>query len=123
MAHLGGCNWKDTDTIAAKVFRLLLKRLGATSRLFECAVAAYRESDSFADSAWRVEHLLKCFDRVNASQVEQLLAAFHANSQNHESFKGRGELHQLLEHWTEEDWVLKDNKLKPATAPSKRAHR
>ena len=47
---LGGCDWSDTDSMALKIFDLLHKRLADKTRLFECTLMAYSESDSFEDS-------------------------------------------------------------------------
>jgi hypothetical protein len=108
---LGGYSWSDTDAIALKTFDLLSKRLSDKSRLFECALTAYGESRSFAESGWKVEQLLTRFDDLTASQVERVLAAYRANGQNKHSFKGMEHLRPLLNRWTNQDWTVKDNEL------------
>lgn len=108
---LGGCSWSDMSNIAVKTFHLLKKRLPDKTRLFECALAAYAESESFADSAWKVEHLLSSFSDLTSSQVERLLAAYHANSQNKNSFKGMDLLCPLLQRWTGKRWNVVNNEL------------
>ena len=108
---LGGCSWADTSGIAVKVFHLLKKRLVDQSRLFECVLAAYAESESFADSAWKVEHLLSSFRDVSSSQVERLVAAYRANGQNRSSFKGMTLLRPLLNRWTGKEWTIVNSEL------------
>jgi hypothetical protein len=108
---LGGCSWSDTDAIALKTFTLLSKRLSDKSRLFECALAAYAESDSFAESGWKVEHLLARFDDLTASQIDRVLSAYRANGQNKHSFNGMDHLLPLLKQWTGKEWTVKDNEL------------
>ncbi len=108
---LGGCGWSDTDAIALKTFDLLSKRLSDKSRLFECALTAYAESTSFADSGWKVEQLLTRFDDLTPSQVERVLTAYRANGQNKHSFKGMDHLLPLLNRWTKKRWTVKDNEL------------
>jgi hypothetical protein len=118
---LGGCRWSDTDSIAPNVFRILQKRLPDKSRLFECALAAYAESESFADSAWKVEHLLSGFQKLSATQMEKLLEAYQTNSQNRNSFKGMDLLQPLLKQWTGKKWTVMNNELtvaKKGTAKS-----
>ncbi len=114
---LGGCGWSDTNSIALKTFHLLRKRLTDKSRLFECALAAYAESADLADSAWKVEHLLSTFPDLSVNQVERILAAYRANSQNKNSLKGRHLLCPLLTKWTGKEWIDVHNELtfaKPA---------
>jgi hypothetical protein len=108
---LGGCSLSDTQGIAAKVFQLLVKRLADKSRLFECALAAYADSKSFADSAWNVQHLLATFPDLSASQVDRVLEAYGANGQNRNSFKGMDLLLPLLKQWTGKDWRVTENEL------------
>ena len=111
---LGGCNWSDPKDLAAKVFALLYKRLPDKSRLFECALAAYAASTSFADSAWKVKRLLSVFETLSSDQVRRLFEAYQANSQNASSFSGMDLLKPLLEKWTGENWVVHKNRLKIA---------
>ena len=111
---LGGCNWSDLKDLAAKVFALLHKRLPDKSRLFECALAAYAGSTSFADSAWKVKHLLSVFETLSSDQVRRLFEAYQTNSQNAYSFSGMDLLKPLLEKWTGEKWVVHKNRLKNA---------
>lgn len=106
---LGGCNWSNPNGIAVKVFQLLYKRLPDKSRLFECALSAYARSDSFADSAWKVQHVLSVFDTLTADQVNRVVEAYRANGQNRRSFKGTGLLQPLLEKWTGEKWAVRDS--------------
>ncbi|QDV89358.1 hypothetical protein RAS2_04240 [Phycisphaerae bacterium RAS2] len=108
---LGGCNWSDTDSIALRTFDLLTKRLTDKSRLFECALAAYAESRSFAESGSNVEYLLAKFDELTSAQVDRVLTAYRANLQNKHSFRGRGLLLPLLKQWTRNEWSVKDNEL------------
>lgn len=108
---LGGCSWSDTDAIALKTFELLNKRLSDKSRLFECALTAYAESGSFADSGWKVEQLLTRFDDLSASQVDRVLAAYRENGQNKHSFNGMDHLLPLMKRWTGQTWIVKDNEL------------
>lgn len=109
---LGGCNWDDTDAIAVKVFQLLHKRLTGKSRMFECALTAYTDSNSWADSAWKVEHLLSEFTDLSASQVERIIESYYANTQNSSSFLGTDLLKSLLEKWTKDQWVIHNNMLR-----------
>lgn len=111
---LGGCSWADTSNIAVNVFHLLLKRLPDKSRLFECALAAYAESESFADSAWKVEHLLSGFRDLSSTQVERVLAAYQSNGHNRSSFKGMDLLSPLLKQWTGKEWTVVNNELSTA---------
>ncbi len=107
---LGGCSWNDPYNIAVKVFKLLYKRMVDKSRLFECALSAYSESESFADSAGTVEHLLTVFDTLTADQFAKLMETCKQNGQNRDSFAGRDKLRQLLKRWTGKDWtVVGDN--------------
>ncbi|TWT44431.1 hypothetical protein RAS1_08460 [Phycisphaerae bacterium RAS1] len=108
---LGGCSWKETDAIALKVFDLLGKRLSDQSRLFECAIAAYSQSRSWAESAWSIKHLLATFHDLSASQVDRLLAAYRANPQNKYSFDGMDLLRPLLKQWTGKNWIVSENEL------------
>lgn len=108
---LGGCSWSDTNSIAIKSFHLLNKRLADKSRLFECALAAYADSDSFADSAWKVEHLLSSVQDLCSTQVERLLDAYRANDQNKNSFRGMDLLRPLLKRWTGKEWTVTNNEL------------
>jgi len=108
---LGGCSWSDPNGIAVKVFQLLHKRLPDKSRLFECALSAYAQSRSFADSAWKVEHLLSVFEALSTDQVDRLVEAYHANGQNKSSFKGMDLLQPLLEKWSGEKWTVRNNEL------------
>lgn len=110
---LGGCNWSDTDNFALSVFRLLHLRLADKSRLFECALSAYSESVSFADSAWKVEHLLSSFDDLTPAQLERVVTAYQTNNQNKNSFKGMNLLQPLLEQWTGDEWGVVNNELEP----------
>lgn len=112
---LGGCSWTDTDNIALNIFHLLKKRLTDKSRLFECALAAYAKSDSFADSAWKVKHLLSGFDDLSSTQVERVVAAYRTNDQNASSFKGMDLLGPLLNRWTGKEWIVVNNELSVAT--------
>lgn len=113
---LGGCRWSDTDNIAVNVFHLLQKRLSDKSRLFECALAAYAESETFADSAWKVEHLLSGFRDLSSTQAERLFEAYRANGQNKSSFKGMRLLCPLLNRWTGRKWTIVDEELSAAEA-------
>lgn len=113
---LGGCNWSDTNGIAIKAFHLLSKRLADKSRLFECALAAYAESASFLDSAWKIEHLLSSFRELGGTQVERLLTAYRTNGQNKSSFRGIELLLPLLKRWTGNEWTVTDNELMLAKA-------
>jgi hypothetical protein len=108
---LGGCSWSDTSSIAKKVFDLLYKRLADKSRMFECALAAYSDSATFADSAWKVEHLLSVLSDLSSNQIDRLLDAYGANDQNKYSFKGRDLLRPLLERWTGKEWTVTKNGL------------
>ncbi|MCG8508794.1 MAG: toll/interleukin-1 receptor domain-containing protein, partial [Rhodospirillales bacterium] len=113
---LGGCGWSDPNAIAVKVFQLLHKRLPEKSRLFECALSAYSQSRSFADSAWKVEHLLSVFDSLSTDQVNRLVEAYRTNGQNTSSFRGMDLLQPLLEKWTGEKWTVRNNELQRAAA-------
>ena len=108
---LGGCSWSDTSNIAKRVFDLLNKRLADKSSMFECALAAYTDSDSFADSAWKVEHLLSVFSDLSSNQIDRLLNAYRTNIQNKNSYIGRGQLRHLLERWTGKEWTVTNNEL------------
>ena len=108
---LGGCSWADPNGVAVKVFQLLHKRLPDKSRLFECALSAYSKSGSFADFAWKVEHLLSLFETLTTDQVERVVEAYRANGQNKSSFKGMDLLQPLLEKWTGEKWTVWKNEL------------
>jgi hypothetical protein len=101
-----GCTFNDTDTMSAKVFALVHKRLPDKGRLFEAALSGYAESESFADSAWRVKNLLHVFESATPAQVERVLEAFRGNPQNRESFAGRSVLASLLSRWTDEEWIV-----------------
>lgn len=113
---LGGCSWDDPNAIAGKVFPLLYKRLPDKSRLFECALSAYAQSKSFADSGWKVEHLLSVFETLSADQVRRVVDAYRANGQNTASFRGMDLLKPLLEKWTGEQWTVRNNELHRAAA-------
>jgi hypothetical protein len=113
---LGGCTWADASGIAIKVFHVLLKRLTDKTRLFECALAAYASSETFADSAWKVEHLLSGLHDLSSTQVEGVLRAYHANHQNKRSFKGMDLLRPLLNRWTGEEWKVVNNELSTTKA-------
>jgi len=113
---LGGCSWGDPNAIAVKVFRLLHKRLPDKSRLFECALSAYAQSESFADSAWKVEHLLSVFESLSTDQVGRVVEVYRANGQNTSSFRGRNLLQSLLKKWTGERWTVRENGLQRAAA-------
>lgn len=108
---LGGCALSDTGTIATRVFQLLLKRLSDKSRLFECALTAYSDSESFADSGWKIQNLLSSFDELSDSQVQRVVTAYRANGQNQHSFKGRDLLLPLLKRWTGKEWSIKNDDL------------
>lgn len=108
---LGGCSWTNTDDIALKVFQLLFKRLSDKSRLFECALASYTCSKSFADSAWRIEKLLTIFRELSDAQVNSVLEAYHTNDQNRHSFRGTDLLLPLLKQWTGKEWTVKNNEM------------
>lgn len=118
---LGGCNWADTNNIAIKVFQLLVQRLADKSRLFECALAAFAASASFEESGWNVEHLLSSFESLTSQQVERIMTAYRDNSQNKNSFKGKGHLMPLLEKWTGAKWVVDNNVLVPASTVGRNA--
>ena len=63
---LGGCSWADTDSMAVERYSSSLhKRLPDKSRLFECALSAYAASTGWADSAWKVKHLLSFFEELD----------------------------------------------------------
>ncbi len=112
---VGACNWSDTDSIAMRVFKILAK-LSDKSRLFECALAAYASSGSYADSAWKVQGLLANF-HLSASQVDRVLEAYRGNGQNKYSFRGMELLRPLLKRWTGKEWTTKKNELTlPQTA-------
>ncbi|MGD9873122.1 MAG: toll/interleukin-1 receptor domain-containing protein [Kiritimatiellia bacterium] len=108
---VGGCSWDDPDSIAFNVFQLLYKRLPDKSRLFECALSVYTASWSFADSAWKIEHLLSLFESLSSDQVGRVFEAYRSNAQNKHSFKGRELLIPLLERWTGEKWVIRGDDL------------
>ena len=108
---LSGCTWADTDSIAVKVFQLLHKRIQDKSRLFECALTAYASSQSFADSAWKVEHLLSVFATLTSDQVARVVEAYQGNEQNTHSFKGIALLQPLLQNWTADTWTVRNNEL------------
>lgn len=110
---LGGCSWDDPNSVALKIFHLLYKRLPDKSRLFECAVSAYAASESFADSAWKVEHLLSIFESLTSDQVGRVVDAYQTNGQNRSSFKGMDLLQPLLEQWTGKKWRVKSKELVP----------
>jgi len=107
---LGQCDWNDIANMAAGVFKVLYKCLSDKSRLFECALHAYAQAQTWNDSAWKVQHLLSLFDTLTRDQVSRILTAFEENSQNHNSFEGRGNLQTLLKRWTGQDWRLKGNR-------------
>ena len=111
---VGGCDWADTDSMAAKIFEVLYRRLPDKSRLFKAALSAYASSESFADSAWKVTHLLAMCDTLTESQVEQVVDAYRNNNQNRSSFAGRDSLKPLLEKWTAKHWTVANNGLVPA---------
>lgn len=108
---LGGCRLSDTESIALKVFHLLNKRLLDKSRLWECALSAYSASDSFVDSAWKVEHLLSVFENLTPDQVKRVVNAYRTSEQNKHSFKGMDLLKPLLAKWTGEQWCVRNNEL------------
>ncbi|HWB14142.1 MAG TPA: toll/interleukin-1 receptor domain-containing protein [Pirellulales bacterium] len=108
---LGGCSWSNTDDIALKVLQLLFKRLSDRSRLFECVLAAYASATSFADSAWKVEHLLAKLHDLSEEQVDRVLKAYRANGQNRSSFRGMDLLQPLLKRWTGREWTVRHNEL------------
>lgn len=103
---LGGCTLDKPIPLARNLFKLLHKTLPDKSRLFECAIGAYENSDSYAASAANVDHLLSLFNDLSDAQVQRVLKAYNGNSQNLESFDGRDSLKKLLERWTNVDWTL-----------------
>jgi len=113
---LGGCSWSDTDGIALKVFHVLHKRLADKSRLFECALSGYAASESFVDSAWKVENLLSLFENLTSDKVMRIVEAYKENRQNSSSFAGRSSLRTLLERWSGKRWELRDDDLVVADA-------
>ncbi|MBT3194576.1 MAG: toll/interleukin-1 receptor domain-containing protein [Verrucomicrobia bacterium] len=115
---LGGCSSAKPNGIAIKVFELLHRRLPDKSRLFECALAAYARSDSFAESAWNIEHLLSVFQTLSDDHVSRVIEAYQANRQNKSSFKGSDLLKPLLERWTGEPWTVRSNELQRVAAES-----
>ncbi len=108
---LGGCNWNKTSDIATRVFKLLYKRMPDKSRLFQCALSAYSNSESFVDSAWKVKYLLSIFDNLSSDQVDNLMIAYRNNSQNKSSFDGMNLLKPLLKKWTGNTWTVVNNEL------------
>ena len=108
---LGGCNWSDTNAIAAKIFHLLYKRLSDKSRLFECALSAYSKSTTWEDSARRIEQSLSIFDTLTSDQVTRIVAAYRANKENRCSFREMDLLQPLLVKWTAKQWVVQNNEL------------
>jgi hypothetical protein len=110
---LGGYSWTDTDGIAAKTFQLLHGRLADKSRLFECALAGFAASGSFADSAWNAQNLLGLFRELSTAQVDRVLSAYRDNSQNKNSFRGTDLLRPLLKRWTGKDWTNVKNEWTP----------
>lgn len=117
---LGGCSFGDTDSIAAKVFGLLYKRLSEKSRLFECALSVYSASNSFEDSAWKVANLLSRFEKPTSEEASRVVDAYQSNSQNRYSFKGMDLLQPLLVKWTGDEWIVKNDHL--VRARSERRH-
>ncbi len=109
---LQGCDWQQVEDMAAEAYALLYKRLPDKSRLFEAALAAYAGSDSWADSAWKVENVLSTFETLTRRQVEDVVRAYRDNPQNLSSFDGMDALKPLLERWTGERWEVRKNQLK-----------
>ncbi|MBI4827769.1 MAG: toll/interleukin-1 receptor domain-containing protein [Nitrospinae bacterium] len=108
---LGGCKLSNTDDMAIKVFNLLYKRLSDKSRLFECALSAYKASDAWEKSGWKVSSLLSVFESLTKEQVDRVIAAYQGNPQNLSSFAGTKALKPLLEKWTGRPWEVRNNKL------------
>lgn len=108
---LGDCAWNEPDNIAVQVFQLLHRLLPDKARLFDCALSAYRASESYADSAWKVKHLFTMFESLTEDQVNQLIEALQTNVQNYHSFEGNELMLPLLRKWTGNKWVLREKKL------------
>ncbi len=108
---LAGCSLSDSLDTAIKIFDLLHKRLPDKSRLFEATLSAYSASTNFADSGWKVEHLLSKFATLTPNQVQGVLDAYRNNSQNENSWAGMERLKPLLKRWTGNDWQIRDNKI------------
>ncbi len=108
---ISGCSWEDTDAIAAKIFRVLHKRLPDKSRLFECALSAYAASTGWGDSVWKIKNLLSPFESVTDDQASLVVNAYQTNPENRNSFDGMDALKPLLEKWTKSSWEIKDDEL------------
>lgn len=103
---LGGCAWAHPERTAVKLFELLEAKLVRTPKLFEAAIYAYRRSKSYGDSEAKVAQLLSRFQTATPSQIDMLLEAWEANSQN-QGNRGSYRLMQLLQRWTGEKWSAK----------------
>lgn len=108
---IGSCSWNDTDEMAVRLFRLLYKHLPDKSRLFECALTSYSQSQNSSDSAWRVTNLLSIFDTLTPSQSERVFGVYNGNRENTYSFDGMKALAPLLEKWTGREWNIVDNRI------------
>jgi hypothetical protein len=112
---VGGCDWADTSSMAARVVEVLHKRLPDKSRLFEAILSAYASSEGWKDSAWKVKNLLAVYEALTENQVERVMDAYRNSEQNKHSFAGMSNLKPLLEKWTEKKWKVANNELVPVT--------
>lgn len=103
---LGAGDLEHPERMALKILELLEAKFVRTPQLFDSVIYAYKRSRNYDDSEEKVAKLLSRFQTATPSQVDRLLEAWEANTQN-KGDRGSFRLMQLLRRWTGEKWSVK----------------
>jgi hypothetical protein len=104
-------DWKDIAKMARGILNIIVKHPATKEKIKRSVIQAFKNSSSYNESYIFVTEILPNVEKLEKSQIEDVISAFKENSQIYDCHYAQRELPTLLYKWTGEQYHIIDNKL------------
>ena len=111
---------KDIAQVAKDIFNIIIKHPTTKEKIKRPAIQAFKNSSSYNESYFFLTEVLPNLEKLEKSQIEDVISAFNKNSQIYDCYSAQSVLPNLLYKWTGDQYQIIDKELAkkpPQTKP------
>jgi hypothetical protein len=114
-------DWKDIIKMAKDIFGIIVKHPATKEKIKRAAIHAFKDSSFYSESQFLVTEVLPNLEKLEESQIEDVISAFNENGQIYDCYSAQNMLPNLLYRWTGKQYHIEDKKLIKASSRNRRS--
>jgi len=112
--------WENISKMAKAILGIVLEHPSTKGRIKRAVIHAFKNSPSYETSKHFVTEILPRFEKLEETEIEEVITAFNKNDQIYGCFSAQEKLPDLLYKWTGKRYHIIENKLVKASPRTKR---